>query len=117
MADARTLTERSEEELSWVGLAVADTIRAVELAIVALLALLVAPPLLILAVVVIVPVAVFAAVIGAIALPVVAIRHLHRHHRAHAHERVHRLAQWGRTDAARAGSWLRRAQAKLYVKG
>jgi hypothetical protein len=120
VADTRTLTERSEEELSWAGLAVAETIRAAELALIVMIALLVTPPLLILAVIVLVPAIAFAAVAAVIALPVFAIRHLHLHRASHAHARVHRLAQWGREDATVATSRLRRlgsrAQAKLYVK-
>jgi hypothetical protein len=114
------LVERTEEELSWAGLTIAETIRAAELALVALIALLATPPLLILAVIVIVPAVAFALLAGALAAPVFAVRHLHRHRRDHAHSRVHRLAQWGRQDTAAAASWLRRAgaraQAKLYTK-
>jgi uncharacterized membrane protein len=94
--DTRTRLERTEEELSWAGLAVAGTIRTAEFAVIALIALLVCPPLLILTVVVVVPLIALAVVIGAvasvIALPVLVVRHLHRH---------------------RVGA---RAQAKLYVK-
>jgi hypothetical protein len=122
--DAHTLTERSEEELSWAGLAVAETLRAAELAVIALAALLFCPPLLILAVVVVVPAIALAVVVGAvvsvIALPVFVVRHLHRHRAGEAHARVHRLARWGREDSALARSWLRRlvarGQAKLLVK-
>jgi hypothetical protein len=77
--------ERVEEELSWAGLAVAETLRAVELAAIGLLVLLVCPPLFILAVVVIVPAIAVAAVVGMIALPVLAVRHFHRHRAAHVH--------------------------------
>ncbi len=112
VADTRTLTERSEEELSWAGLALAETFRAAEFALIALIALLVCPPLLILAVVVIVPAVIVAAVIGLIALPVLALRHLFRHRADVAHARVHRLAQWGRDEPSKAVAWLRRA---LYV--
>jgi hypothetical protein len=116
--------EHTEEELSWVGLAVAGTIRAAELAVIALIALLVCPPLAILTVVVVVPLIALAVVIGAvaavIALPVFVVRHLHRHRAPHAHELVHRLARLGRKDSALAASRVRRlaarAQAKLYVK-
>jgi hypothetical protein len=122
--DTRTRLERTEEALSWVGLAVAGTLRAVELAVIAVIALLVCPPLAILTVVVLVPLIALAVVIGAvaavIALPVFVARHLHRHRAGHAHELVHRLARLGRKDSALAASRLRRlvarAQAKLYVK-
>jgi hypothetical protein len=112
------LAERSEEELSWAGLAVAETMRAAELAVIAIGALLICPPLAILAVVVIVPAVAVAVVVGAvasvIALPVFVIRHLHRHRAGTAHERVHRLARWGRDDAASAGSPARRVVARLH---
>jgi hypothetical protein len=122
--DTRSPLERTEEELSWAGLAVAGTIRTGELAAIALLALLVCPPLAILTVVVVVPLIALAVVIGAvaavIALPVFVVRHLHRHRAPHAHALVHRLAQLGRKDSALAASCVRRlaarAQAKLYVK-
>jgi hypothetical protein len=122
--DTRSPLERTEEELSWAGLAVAGTIRTGELAAIALLALLVCPPLAILTVVVVVPLIALAVVIGAvaavIALPVFVVRHLHRHRAPHAHALVHRLAQLGRKDSALAASRVRRlaarAQAKLYVK-
>jgi len=71
-------------------------LRIVEIGLVTLIGLLVCPPLLILAVVVAVPtVAVFAlvaAVAGAIAVPVVLVRHVRAHHREHgATLFVHRL--------------------------
>jgi hypothetical protein len=121
--DTHAFAERSEEELSWAGLAIAETIRAVEVAVIALAALLVCPPLLILAVVVLVPAIALAVVVGTvvamIALPVFVVRHLHRHRAGEAHARVHRLARLGRQDSALAASRLRRlvarAQAKLTV--
>jgi hypothetical protein len=62
-------------------------LRAVEIAAVILLGLLVAPPFLILAVVVAVPFiaigAVVAAVVGAIAVPIILVRRVRAHHRAH----------------------------------
>src|SRR5690349_17383219 len=111
--------ERSEEELSWAGLAVAETLRAAELAVIAIGALLICPPLAILAAIVVVPTVALALVVGAvvavISLPVFVIRHLHHHRAGTAHERVHRLARLGRTESA---SGVRvpahRAQAKLY---
>jgi len=116
------LVERSEEELSWAGLAVAETLRAAELAAIAIGALLICPPLAILAVVVVVPTVAIALVVGAVAavisLPVFVIRHLHRHRAGSGHERVHRLARLGREDSAAAVTGVRRfahrAQAKLY---
>jgi uncharacterized membrane protein YbhN (UPF0104 family) len=62
-------------------------LRAVEIAAVTLLGLLVAPPFLILAVVVAVPFiaigAVVAAVVGAVAAPTILVRRVRAHHRAH----------------------------------
>jgi hypothetical protein len=62
-------------------------LRIAEVGVVALLGLLVCPPLLILAVVVAVPViavsAVVAAAVAAIAVPTVLVRHVLAHHRAH----------------------------------
>ena len=59
----------------------------------------------------------FAAVL---ALPVFVVRHAHRHHAAHAHRFVRRLADRGHSEQAAARSGLRRvvarAQRKLYVK-
>jgi hypothetical protein len=122
--DTRTRVERTEEELSWAGLALAGTIRTGELAVIAVIALLVCPPLAILTVVVVVPLIALALVIGAvvavIALPVFVIRHLHRHRAPHAHALVHRLAQAGRQDSALAASRVRRiaarAQETLYAR-
>jgi hypothetical protein len=122
--DTHARLERAEEEFSWVGLAVAGTLRAAELAVIVLIALLVCPPLAILTVVVVVPLIALAVVIGAvaavIALPVFVVLHLHRHRAPRADELVHRLARLGRNDAALAASRVRRlaarAQAKLYVR-
>ena len=71
-------------------------LRAVEIAAVTLLGLLVAPPFLILAVVVAVPFiamgAVLAAVVGAIAAPTILVRRIRAHHRAHGSTMfVHRI--------------------------
>ncbi len=114
--ETRTRVEHIEEELSWVGLALAGTLRAIELAVIVLIALLVCPPLAILTVVVVVPLLALALVVGAvvavIALPVFVVRHLHRHRSPRAHALVHRLAQAGRKDSALAASRVRRAAAR-----
>jgi hypothetical protein len=95
--------QRAEEELSWAGLALAETLRAGELAVIVLGSLLICPPLLILAAVVLVPAIALAAIVGAlaavIAAPVFVIRRLHRHRAGRAHEHVHRLARLGRVTA------------------
>ena len=120
MPEERTFAERSEEELSWVGLAAAETIRVAELAVIALGALLVCPPLLILLVVVVVPTVALAGlvalVVSVIALPVLAVRHFHRHRGDHAHQRVRRLARIGREHAVTATSRFHRAGAHALAK-
>jgi hypothetical protein len=113
----RTGVERAEEELSWAGLALAGTIRVAELAVVAVIALLVCPPFMILTVVVVVALLAAAVVVGAvasvIALPVFVVHHLHRYRAHHAHALVHRLARMGRDDSALAASGVRRLAARL----
>jgi hypothetical protein len=105
-APGETSLERIEEELSWAGLALAGALRAVEFAVIAVIALLVCPPLAILTVVVVVPLLALALVVGAvaavIALPVFVVHHLHRHRGPHTHALVHRLAQARRRDSALA---------------
>jgi hypothetical protein len=111
--------DRSEEVLSWVGIAAVTAIRIAELAVIAVAAVFIAPPLVILAVIVLVPAIALAALAGIVALPVVVIRHAHRHRAAHAHRLVHRLAGMGRAEQAAATSRVRRvvsrAQRKLYA--
>jgi len=118
--EAPTRLERAEDELSWAGLALAGTIRAGEFVVIAVIALLVCPPLAILTVVVVVPLIALAVVIGAIAaviaLPVFVIGHLHHHRAPNAEALVHRLARLGREDSARAASGLRRGLARLLAK-
>jgi predicted membrane metal-binding protein len=116
--------ERSEEVLSWAGVAAVFTLRIAELAAIVVAALLVVPPLAILLVVVVVPVvalaALLAVVAGVVAVPVFLVRHAHRHHAPHAHRVVRRLAELGRSEEAAAASGVRRviarAQRKLYAK-
>jgi hypothetical protein len=109
--DTRTRVERAEEELSWAGLAVAETIRVAELAVIALGALLVCPPLLILLVIVVVPMVALAGLVA-----VLVVRHFHRHRGDHAHQRVHRLAELGRTRTVTATSHLHRTAARALAK-
>ena len=84
-----TLLEHTEDELSKVGLVAGETIRAAEISVIALAALLFCPPLLILAVIVVVPAVAVAGVVAliacVIALPVFVVRHVRRHHAEHAH--------------------------------
>jgi len=81
----------AEEALTGVGFALAATLRIGELALIALAAVFIAPPLVILAVVVVVPLIVLGAVFALVALPVVAVRRVHRHRSAHPHHLVRRL--------------------------
>jgi hypothetical protein len=116
--------ERSEEVLSWAGVAAVGTIRVVELAAIAVAALLVVPPLAILVVVVVVPLialtALVALVAAVVAVPVFVVRHAHRHRAVHAHQAVRRLADLGRSEQASTTSRVRRvvarAQRKLYTQ-
>jgi predicted membrane metal-binding protein len=115
--------ERSEEALSWAGLAAVGALRVAELAAIVVAALLVVPPLAILVVVVVVPLialtALVALVAAVLAVPVFVVRHAHRHRAAHAHHVVRRLADLGRSEQASTRSRVRRvvarAQRKLYV--
>jgi len=116
--------ERTEEVLTWAGIAAVATVRVAELAAIAVAALLVVPPLAILVVVVVVPAialtALIALVAAVVAVPVFVVRHAHRHRAAHAHHVVRRLADLGRSEQASTTSRLRRVvarvQRKLYVK-
>jgi hypothetical protein len=116
--------ERSEEVLSWAGLAAVATIRVVELVAIAVAALLIVPPLAILVAVVVLPAialtALIALVAALVAVPVYVVRHAHRHRAAHAHQVVRRIADKGRSEQAsttsRARRAVARAQRKLYAR-
>jgi hypothetical protein len=120
MIGNETTLEHVEEELSWAGLAVAYALRAGEVALIVLLALLVSPPLMVATVVVVVPLialaVVTAAIAAVVALPVLVVRRLHRHRTPDAHAVVHRLAKLGRDDSAIAASRVRRLAARLQAK-
>jgi positive regulator of sigma E activity len=115
-----TAVERAEDELSWVALRAAERIRVAELAAIALAALFVCPPLLILLVIVVVPVVALAAamalVVSVFALPVLVVRHFHRHRAGRAHLRVRRLAAWGHARAGTATSRLERIPARTLAR-
>jgi hypothetical protein len=85
--------ERSEEALSGVEIALEVMLRIAELAVVAVAAVFIAPPLVILAAIVLVPAIALAAVAGIVALPVLAVIRVHRHRAAHPHHLVRRLAR------------------------
>jgi hypothetical protein len=111
-----TSLERSEEALTWAGLAAAETLRAAELAAIALAALLVCPPLLILLVIVVVPSAALAGLVALVALPVLVVRHFHRHRAGRAHLHVRRLAELGHARAGTATTWMERVPARALAK-
>jgi rRNA processing protein Gar1 len=94
--------EAAGEELVTVA---GDVLRLAEVGLVVLLGLLVCPPLLILAAVVAVPLvaigAVVAAVVGAVAVPYLLVRHVRAHHRAHGSTLfLHRVWRPGRAGPA-----------------
>jgi membrane protein YdbS with pleckstrin-like domain len=82
---------KAEEALTWFGVAVATTLRVGEAALIGLATIFVAPPLVIVAAVVVLPFAALAAVFGVLALPVLAVRRVHRHRVEHPHQFIHRL--------------------------
>ena len=92
--------EKLEEDAALAGLAVGEALRAVEVAAVVLLGLLVCPPLAILAVVVVVPLLVTALVLGLLAAvlstPYLLVHHFRGHHGGHAALLAHRLRAAGR---------------------
>jgi hypothetical protein len=87
--------EKLEADAGLAGLAAAETLRAGEVAIVVLLALLVCPPLAILAVVVVAPLLVIALVLGLIvavlSTPYLLVHHFRGPHRTHLPLLAHRL--------------------------
>jgi hypothetical protein len=89
-------TERVEEVASEIGLGVALTLRAVEVGALALIGLLVCPPLFILVVVVVVPLIALTVLVSLIAAvlvtPYLIVRHVRGHRAGHAVLR-HRLGR------------------------
>jgi hypothetical protein len=92
--------EKLEEDAALAGLAAGEALRAVEVAAVVLLGLLVCPPLAILAVVVVVPLLVTALVVGLLAAvlstPYLLVHHFRGHRGGHAALLVLRLRAAGR---------------------
>jgi hypothetical protein len=92
--------EKLEEDASVAALAVGGALRAVEVAAVVLLALLVCPPLAILTFVVVVPLLVTALVLGLIvavlSTPYLLVHHFRGHDRRHTSLLAHRLRRAGR---------------------
>jgi di/tricarboxylate transporter len=95
-----TPAEKLEEEASLAGLAAGESLRAVEVAAVVFLGLLVCPPLAILAVVVVIPLLATALVLGLVAAvlsaPYLLVHHLRGQHGGHGALLARRLRQAGR---------------------
>src|SRR5688500_17313628 len=95
-----TPVERLEEDASLAGLAAGEALRAVEVAAVVLLGLLVCPPLAILVVVVVLPLLVIGLVLGLIvavlSAPYLLVHHFRGNDRRHASLLTHRLRGAGR---------------------
>jgi hypothetical protein len=93
-------TEKLEEDASLVGLAAAEGLRAVEVAAVVLIGLLVCPPLAILAVVVVVPLLLAALVLGLLAAvlttPYLLFHHFRNPHGGHGPLLARRLRRAAR---------------------
>jgi hypothetical protein len=95
VSEPRSTIETLEEDAALAGLAAAGALRAVDVAAVVLIGLLVCPPLAILVVVVVVPLLVMALVLGLLAAvlttPYLLVRHFRSHHGGHASVLAHRL--------------------------
>jgi hypothetical protein len=91
--------EQLEEDAALAGLAAGEALRAVEVAAVVLLGLLVCPPLAILAFLLVVPVLVTAIVLGVLvavlSTPYLLVHHFRGHHGGHSALLVHRLRAAG----------------------
>jgi len=93
-------TEQLEEDAALAGVAVAEGLRAVEVAIIVLIGLLVCPPLAILVFLVVVPVLVLALVLGllfaVLSTPYLLVHHFRGHHGGHFSLLALRLRHAGR---------------------
>jgi hypothetical protein len=93
--DPPTRTEQLEEDAALAGVVAAESLRAVEVAAVVLLGLLVCPPLAILAAVVVVPLLLIALVVGLIiavvSAPYLLVHHFRAPHQGHVALLAHRL--------------------------
>ena len=92
--------EKLEDDALVVGVAAAGALRAVEVAAIVLIGLLVCPPLAILVVVVVVPLLVIALVVALLAavftVPYLIVQHVRSPHGGHASVLAHRLRAAGR---------------------
>ena len=93
-------TEKLEEDAALAGVAAAEGLRAVEVAAVVLVGLLVCPPLAILVFLVVAPLLIAALVLGLVAAvlstPYLLVHHFRGHHRDHLPLLAHRLRRAGR---------------------
>jgi hypothetical protein len=100
MTASETPVEHLEKDALVAGYAAAGTIRAVEVAAIVLLGLLICPPLAILTVVVVVPLLAIALVVALLAavvtVPYVIVQRLRGHHRGHGSVLAHRIRAAGR---------------------
>jgi hypothetical protein len=98
--DPPSRAEHLEQDAALAGVAAAESLRAVEIAAVVLLGLLVCPPLAILAVIVVVPILAVALVLGLVVAvlgaPYLLVHHLRGGHGGHMSLLAHRLRHAGR---------------------
>jgi hypothetical protein len=110
--------EKLEQDALVTGLAAAGALRAVEVAAVVLIGLLVCPPLAILLVVVVVPFVVIGLVVALLAavltVPYLLVQHLRSHHGGHAPLLAHRIRVAGRAVLDLAPHRIDAAARKLH---
>jgi hypothetical protein len=98
--EAHEPLSRIEEDASLAGVAVGETVRAGEVALLVFVGLLVCPPLAILVFLVVVPLLVAALVLGLLAAvlttPYLLVHHLRGHHGGHLSLLAHRLREAAR---------------------
>ena len=99
-SESHSTVEKIEQDALVTGEAAAGALRAVEVAAIVLIGLLICPPLAILAVVVVVPLVVIGLVVALLAavvtVPYVLFHHLRHPHSGHASLLAHRLRMAGR---------------------
>ena len=110
--------EKLEKDALVTGFAAAATLRAVEVAAIVLLGLVVCPPLAVLVVVVVVPLLVIALAVALLAavltVPYLLVQHLRNHHGGHAPLLAHRLRVAGRAVLDLAPHRIDAAARKLH---
>jgi hypothetical protein len=97
-----SVAAKLEHDAELAGVATAEGLRAVEIAAVVVLGLLVCPPLAILVVVVAVPMLIIGLLVAVLTAPYLLVHHLRARHRGHASLLGHRLRRAARAlgDAA-----------------